>query len=155
MEMSSRPPKCIPELQQFGHQLAVHHQTIRELAQPFDIANRGKISVEHFYRAFGASPLTKTIVKNYADTVTGFIDYFKLHSDVYTVGKTVENPDSPISEVPECFESFARYIKSRSVDLLSGFIRSDSSNTGKIPKRIFESVLSSVLCYLCSKDDAQ
>ncbi|EAY04195.1 EF hand family protein [Trichomonas vaginalis G3] len=140
---SSRTPNCTEELRRFGGELAVRRQTIRELLKPFDQANRGKVNPNDFYRAFGCSPLTKTLVKVYADTVTGYIDYFRLQNDVQTVSNKPVNPDAPIDELPDCFVAVWRYIKSRSVDLYGTFNRLDSSNSGKIPMDTFISAVSS------------
>lgn len=140
---SGKTPNCTEELRRLGAELAHRRQTVREALMPFDPSNKGRVTPDHFYRAFGCSPLTKTLVKVYADTVTGFIDYFRLQADVQTVSAKTVNPDAPLDELPDCFVHIWRYCKSRSIDLYGLFKRVDSSNSGKLPFEAFISALSS------------
>ena len=140
---STKTPNCTEELRRFGSELALRRQSVREVLKQFDPANKGKVSANDFYRAFGCSPLTKLLVKVYADTITGLIDYFRLQNDVQTVSVKQVNPDAPIDELPDCFVLVWRYIKSRSVDLYGLFKRADSMNSGKLSLDAFIAAISS------------
>ena len=150
---SSRPPvQCTAELIKMGQSLDVRRQTLREALKPYDTANRGKVSAQNLYRAFGCNDITKAIVKVYADTVTGFIDYLRLQNDIQNVVQVKEDPDSPITEVPDCFEILARYIKNRSIDLYALFKRVDSNQTGKLAENHFISAIASLQAPLSPVD---
>jgi len=141
--LSSRTPMCVQELQELGSKLVSDRQNLREVLKPFDASNKGRVSTQSFYRALGMSQSMKTIVKHYADTVTGDIDYLRLQNDIKNIGTPKIEPDAPISELPECFEVISHYIRSRSVDMFSSFSRADPLNAGKIPRTNFESIVSS------------
>jgi Ca2+-binding EF-hand superfamily protein len=141
----SKPPtQCINELRKLAGMLAVRQQTLRELLKPYDSSNRGRVTPDQFYRAFGSSEITKQLVKYYADTVTGFINYFRMQNDIEGLGERVVDKDTPVTELPDCFEHLARYIKSRSIDLFKIFRRVDSSNTGKLNENTFMTAIASI-----------
>ena len=143
-EFSTRTPPCVEQLRLLGQQLLESNQTLRDALSPYDASNRGLISPDNFYRALGFSPVMRDIVKYYADTVTGYIDYIRLQADIQTVGVPKRDPDAPVTDLPDCFEDLARYIKSRSVDLYMLFRRIDATNVGKVQEPVFSSAVSSI-----------
>lgn len=154
-EYSSRPPHCVEDLQQFGMYLNQTRQTVRDALRPFDPNNKRRVTSDHFFRAFGVSQLTKTIVKHYADTVTGMIDYFKLQNDIITAGSSSTDPDGPVQNVPPSFDELVRFIKTRHINLEAAFdnrymdaesryFKSTQFNTGKVTQKKFEAFLSSL-----------
>ena len=138
------PTQCTAELIKLGQNLNVRRQTLREVLKPFDTLNRGRVTADQLYKAFGCNEVTKAIVKYYADTVTGFIDYLRLQNDIKNVATVQENNDGPVSEVPDCFETLVRYIKNRSIDLYALFKRADSGQTGKLQENHFISAIASI-----------
>ena len=151
-EVSTKTPDCQSELKAFYQTLQDRGQTLREVLKQYDPSNRRKVSSEQFIRAFGYNQVTKIIVRYYADTVTGYIDYLKLQADLQAISTVRENPDEPVKDVPDSFEDLARFIKSRSIDLPLLFRRYDQINQGRIARAAFEAAISSIGANLQPRD---
>ena len=145
----SRPPPCKEELRLILKELNNRRQTLREA---LGIPTLTRVTPDLFYKTFMSTPITRMIVRNYLDPVTGDFDASKLDLDL----ETVRNNDEPVVEpeikLPGCFEALARFFKQRSIDALFHFQRNDTHSTGVITARVFSSTLSSICSCLSPKD---
>lgn len=122
----SAKPDCKVELVELAAMLVQRHQTIREALDTMDPLNTGRVSVNSFYRAFGASPSMRTIAEAYA--ANDSIEYLKLGRDVNTYGK--------ISEL-------ATFMKNRGLDARPIFMYQDRLMTGRVDVAQFRASLAS------------
>ena len=143
-EVSTRTAPCVEQLKMLASNLAKENITLVETMKQYDAYNRGRVAPEQLYKAFGYNSLTREIVKYYADTITGYIDYIKLDADIKAVGIVHRDPDAPLTDLPEPFEDLARYIKSRSIDLSMLFNKIDFTNQGKVSQPQFTAAISSI-----------
>ncbi|OHT09049.1 EF hand family protein [Tritrichomonas foetus] len=140
--ISARPPDCTKELLDLQRELLRRRQNVREVLAPFDRMNLGHVNPDNFYRAFGATPTTRTIVNCYL--IGDKIDYLRLANDVYNANKSQQG--NKVISVPAPTPSFtelATYIKSREIEPRKFFTQQDRLNTGKMTFRMFTSILSS------------
>ena len=140
--ISSRPPDCSRELLDLDRELQRRRQNVWDVLKPFDRHNLGHVTSENFYRAFGSSPTTRTIVNCYASGDE--IDYLRLGTDIYNTRKSQQGVTTiVIPEPTPAFEKLATYIKSRLIDYRKYMSDYDTLNTGKMTIRQFGSAVSS------------
>ena len=139
--MHSKPPQCVNELGEIAKELARRRQTLRNVLEPYDRHHTGHVSINNFYRAFGASPVTRVIANAYGHL--GDIDYLKLQDDVKVTSRTIDFRAYEIPPTTGAFEQLATFIKSHNIDARLVFYYQDKLNTGTMQKRQFYAVLSS------------
>ena len=139
--MHAKPPQCPAELADLARELARRRQTLREVLAPYDHMNSGRVNTNNFYRALGASPVTRTIANAYA--VRDEIDYLKLGDDVKLTGRTVDLRHVDVPAPTPAFIELGSFIKSRKVDARLVFSQQDKLNTGGMQRGQFYATLSS------------
>lgn len=139
--MHSKPPQCVNELGEIAKELARRRQTLRNVLEPYDRHHTGHVSVNNFYRAFGAGPVTRVIANAYGQL--GEIDYLKLQEDVKVTSRTIDFRSYELPPTTGAFETLATFIKSHNIDARLVFYYQDKLNTGTMQKRQFYAVLSS------------
>lgn len=139
--MHSKPPQCVNELGEIAKELARRRQTLRNVLAPYDRHNTGHVSINNFYRAFGAGPVTRTIANCYGQL--GEIDYLKLQEDIKVTSRTIDFRAYELPPTTGAFEQLATFIKSHNIDARLVFYYQDKLNTGTMQKRQFYAVLSS------------
>ncbi|KAH0792063.1 EF hand family protein [Histomonas meleagridis] len=142
---STKLSPCVNELRELNRILSERYQTIREAMKPYDKLNVGKVTIENFYRAVGGTPSNKMIVRYYADTITGLVDYLNIQNDLLFLNEK-SKPQSKEEDLnlPPYFEQIVRYVRSHGIEIRSLFSRSDPGNTGYVSSNIFFSTISSL-----------
>ncbi|OHS99690.1 hypothetical protein TRFO_08339 [Tritrichomonas foetus] len=137
-------PRDQEKIIEFGTRLQAKNLTVIDLMHEFDRLRVGHVSIDTFFRAFGSNPLCRSIANQYADTITGEVNYMSLHKDIQELllhkSTSVKGPSCPL---PPFFENFVRCISSRNINLYDSFAEYDRYKRGYITLQIFLSVVSS------------
>lgn len=136
-----QPTPCQDELIELSRDMIRRRQTLRELLEPYDRTNTGKVTINNFYRALGSSPVTNTIVNSYAQGE--YINYLRLEKDVKGLNRESLVEKIEIPEPTPAFVKIATYIKSRSIDYRITFSNADRLSTGKLQSKQFYAILAS------------
>jgi Ca2+-binding EF-hand superfamily protein len=138
--VSSNPANCNAELAELVRELSARRQTLREVLAPYDRRNSGRVTPTNFYRAFGATPTTRTIANAYA--IGDEVDYTRLGNELKGVQRTIRVTTTELPAPTPGFAALATLIKTRGIDARSIFSQKDPLNTGKISKGQFQAILS-------------
>lgn len=142
LSMKIKQKDCTKQLQELARDLASTRSNLKDIFRPYDRMKNGKVSVFNFYRCLGDNPVTRTISDTYSEGDD--IDIIKLDEDLKEASKTINVARLEVPEPTDAFIALARFIKFNNIDIAEKFAEIDKMNKGKIPKKQFYLVISSV-----------
>ena len=132
------------QLVEFGLKLQGKNLTVFDIMIEYDRLRIGHVPPDTFFRAFGHSPLVKSIVNQYTDNITREVNYIRLSKDIQSaiLHRSNENK-GPAGNLPPFFENFVHCIVSRNINLYDSFSEYDRYKRGVISIQAFLSIVSS------------